>query len=274
MTDIARIQNYYDDFDEWARLDTASGRLVFERMCALLKRHLPSNCPILDLGCGPGRYAIELAQNGHCVALGDLSPRLLQVAREKIEEAGIADMIDSIDEVNAVDLGIYPDEGFDAVLAMGPFYHLGSEDDRKQATSEITRVLKPSGLVFVDFIPRLTGVKWLIDRYVADPTQVTSETFTETFKSGVFRNAAPRGFQEGYYAEADEIRQLFESVGFVSREIVSLRSIASMHEEALLEVRQKNPELYAEIVSAMDDAATDPRVIALSGNAVYIGRKG
>ncbi|MHC4984982.1 MAG: class I SAM-dependent methyltransferase [Planctomycetota bacterium] len=274
MTDIDRIQNYYGEFDEWGRLDTPDGQIVLERMSALLARFLQPGGRILDLASGPGRYAIELARNGHRVALGDLCPRLLQIAREKIEEAGVANMIDSIDEINAIDLGIYPDEGFDAVLAMGPFYHLGSEDERGQAAREIARILKPNGLVFVDFIPRLTGVKGLIERYAADPEQVTPEALAEAFRSGVFRNAAPRGFQEGYYAEADEIRELFESVGFISQEIVSLRSIAFMHEEALLEVRQKSPELYAEVVSIMDKTASDPRVIAMSGSAVYIGHKG
>ncbi len=273
MTDIDRIQNYYSEFDEWSRLDTAEGQITFERICSLLDKNLKPNSRILDLAGGPGRYAIELAKKGHRVALADITPSLLDIARKKITEAGVGDRIESIDENNAVDLGIYPDAGFDTVLAMGPYYHLSCAEDRSQITREISRVLKPGGLVFADFIPRLTGVKWLIERYAADPEQVTAEAFAETYRTGVFRNAAPRGFQEGYYAEADEIRSLFESVGFVSQEIVSLRSIASMHEKALAEVRQSCPELYAEYVSVMDETARDPRVIAMSGNAIYVGQK-
>ncbi len=273
MTDINKIINYYGGFDEWGRLDTPDGQMTLERTIDLFERYLQPNSRILDLACGPGRFAIELASRGHRIAMGDLSPRLLEIAREKIEEAGVADNIESIDEYNAVDLGIYPDDGFDAVLAMGPFYHLGSEAERHRVAGEMARVLKPNGLVFVDFIPRLGGVKWLIERFASDPEQVTAETFAETYRTGVFRNASQRGFQEGYYAESDEIRQMLESVGFSSQEIVSLRSIASMHEQALAIVREKSPELYATVIAVMDETARDPRVIAMSGNAIYVGQK-
>ena len=273
MTDLDKVRSYYDGFDEWARLDTPDGQLIVERTCALFDRYLTGQQRILDLACGPGRFAIELARRGHRVAMADLSPRLLAIARERIAEAGVADNIESIDQNNAVDLSIYEDASFDAVLAMGPFYHLGLADQRRTAAGEVARVTKPGGLVFVDFIPRLTGLKWLIERYATDPTQVTVENFSEAVETGFFRNSAGHGFQEGYYAEVDEIRELFESAGFAGLEAVSMRGIASMHTNALWQARQSNPELYAQYMALLDKTAADPQVIATSGNAMYVGRR-
>ena len=55
MTDMDKIVGYYGQFDEWGRLDTPSGQVVFERTCSLFDRHLQPDSRILDLACGPGR---------------------------------------------------------------------------------------------------------------------------------------------------------------------------------------------------------------------------
>src|ERR1700733_13265223 len=98
-TDADRVREYYSRFDEWARLDSASGALEFQRACKLLDKHLPSCARILDLGGGPGRYSMQLARRGHRVVLADLSATMLETARRKLAEAGVIDHIESIDEV-------------------------------------------------------------------------------------------------------------------------------------------------------------------------------
>src|SRR5204863_7793335 len=156
---------YYSGFDEWGRLESPAGALEFSRTMQILHAHLASSSRILDLGGGPGRYAIELAKRGHRVVLADLSPELLEQARARI--ASLPDVrgrIDSVDEVSAEDLGRYADESFEAVAAFGPFYHLVSERERASAAREIARVLKVGGLTFVAFVPRITGIVGLIGR--------------------------------------------------------------------------------------------------------------
>ncbi|SPE30071.1 Methyltransferase type 11 [Candidatus Sulfopaludibacter sp. SbA6] len=45
---------------------------------------------VLDLCCGPGRHAVELARRGFAVTGVDRSPFLLERARERASEAGVA----------------------------------------------------------------------------------------------------------------------------------------------------------------------------------------
>lgn len=45
---------------------------------------------ILDVGCGPGRHAVEFAQRGVDVVGIDISPEFLGVARERAKEAGVS----------------------------------------------------------------------------------------------------------------------------------------------------------------------------------------
>ena len=97
---------------------------------------------MLDCGGGPGRYAIELARQGYEVVLFDLSAGNLALAREKAAEAGVAL---TFVQGTALDLSRFADGEFDAVLLMGPLYHLLEESERRQALAEAYRVPDPAG---------------------------------------------------------------------------------------------------------------------------------
>lgn len=264
------MRAYYSRFREWERLDSPSGALEFQRALSLLDAHVTPNSRVLDLGGGPGRYAVELARRGHRVVIADVSPTLLETARGKVAESAIADRIDSIDEVNATDLGQYASDRFDSVLAFGPFYHLLAAEEREAAAREIGRVLAPGGLAFVAFIPLLSGIAGLIERAATQPEQVPADGMTTTLSGGVFRSGTSTGFQEGYYARPSEILNLFESNGFEGLETVSLRSLANGIEEALAAL---TGSVAAEAQRIVAEVAHDPAIVATSGHAVLVARK-
>lgn len=269
----ARVVRYYDTFNEWARLDTPAGILELERTLAIVMPHLGAGSRILDLGGGPGRYTIELAQAGHRVCLADLSPRLLEIARQKIAEHGVAEQVESVTCVNATDLGAYTSGSFDAVLALGPFYHLTSAADRQSAASEVCRVLKPGALAAIAFMPRLTGIAGLIARAANIPEQVPPAALAEAWSDGVFHNGTSGGFQEGYFAQPEDIRTLFASLGVCPVGIYSIRGVAAGQEQALLHIRETSPELHRQFIQILADTARREEVIALGGHALYLGRR-
>ena len=272
-TDFKRVRKYYAQGKEWNRLESPAGRLEFLRTMALLDEYLPDRSRILDLGGGPGRFTVTLAKAGHRVSLADICPELLEMAEQKIREHGVSPQVESIDEVNAVDLSRYHDGTFDAVLALGPFYHLLDGDERKASANEIGRVLRPEGLVFTAFIPRLSGVAGLIGRAAVSPEQVSSESFGTLLSAGTFRNRTLGSFQEGYCPTVDELIALFESSGFVTLSVQSLKGIAQGSEEALFEVQQNDPELFDTMVGSIADTAENRSVIDLGEHALYIGRE-
>ena len=117
------VRAYYASFSEreWARLENPDdGAVEFAITCHTLATYLPPDARVLDIGGGPGRYAIWLAQRGHRVVLADLSPELLSIARAKIERTGVDTMVEDIVEADACDLSLWADESFDAVLSLGP----------------------------------------------------------------------------------------------------------------------------------------------------------
>ncbi|MCI8344454.1 MAG: class I SAM-dependent methyltransferase [Clostridia bacterium] len=117
-------------------------------------KYLPSKAKILDLGGAAGAYTIPLAKKGYEMYLADLSEKLIDQAKEQIEKENI-EKVKSCDIVNAIDLSIYENEQFDAVLLFGPLYHLLTIEERQKSIKEINRVLRKGGLVFASFIPYL-----------------------------------------------------------------------------------------------------------------------
>ena len=64
-------------------------RLEFESTMRLVERYFPKDGSVADIGCGPGRYSIEMLKRGYRVTLVDLSEESLEIARRKMAELGL-----------------------------------------------------------------------------------------------------------------------------------------------------------------------------------------
>lgn len=272
MTNFEKVRNYYKSFDEQKRLlSSNSGRLEFETTMEILKKNLPEKAAILDLGGGAGAYSFPLAAEGYEVYLADLSEDLIDKAKEygKTQNACPG----AYDVRNATDLSAYQDEQFDVVILLGPLYHLLEEAERKQCVAEIRRVLKPGGLVFAGFIPRLSGSIGIVDRYFNHPGQVNEEILQRVFETGKFSNLLDVGFQEGYYPTVDQIEDLFSANGFQKKLMRSLRGFGYEKEDALYRLETENPEMFKTAMKLLNDTSEQKAIIEMCGHAIYVGCK-
>ncbi|TAK65295.1 MAG: methyltransferase domain-containing protein [Dehalococcoidia bacterium] len=75
---MTNVERYYDGaaHNEWIRPDR--DRVEFAVTLRAFDEYLPpAPARVLDIGGGPGRYAIELTQRGYEVALADISEAAL-----------------------------------------------------------------------------------------------------------------------------------------------------------------------------------------------------
>ena len=271
MTDFDRVREYYKNFDENNRLiNDNSGKLEYEMTMKSLNKYLPKTGVILDLGGATGVYSFPLAKKGYKVYLADLSPKLIEQAKDKVENEK-EDNIVSCDVVNAIDLSIYNDEQFDAVLLFGPLYHLLEEEERNKCIKEVNRVLKTGGIVLASFIPYLSGSIAIIDRYIRHPEQVNTKNLKETFNSGKFNNYAKKGFQEGYYPPSKEIEKLFKKNNFEQVALFSIRGFGYEKEDQLYKIDDK--DMFNEIINLIEQTSSFPEIIEMCGHAMFIGKK-
>jgi SAM-dependent methyltransferase len=153
ITPDAAMRAHYALGKEQSRLDEPKAVLEFERTKEILLRALPPvPATVADIGGGPGRYALWLTGLGYHVEHRDITPLHVEQARAAGVQARLAD-------ARRLDLA---DSSVDAVLLLGPLYHLVEPADRIRALQEARRVVRPGGPVFAAVIsrwaPRLDGV--------------------------------------------------------------------------------------------------------------------
>lgn len=149
------ILAYYAGGMEQTRLSSGEGLLEYLRTSELLTHYLPQPpAIILDVGGGAGVYALPLAMQGYEVHLIDPVPlHIEQAARASQEQQA---------PLRTIELGDarslrWPEASFDAVLLLGPLYHLPEREDRLKALREARRVLRPGGVIFAASISRFTS---------------------------------------------------------------------------------------------------------------------
>ncbi|MGO9081926.1 MAG: class I SAM-dependent methyltransferase [Streptosporangiaceae bacterium] len=152
------LDAYYGRGEEQDRLSAgARGALEFERTVDIVLRHLPAPPTLVaDVGGGPGRYSLWLAGLGYRVEHRDIMPlHVRQLATSVGQGAAITTRVG---DARNLDLA---DESVDAVLLLGPLYHLPRRADRLAALREARRVVRRGGPVFAAAIsrwaPRLDG---------------------------------------------------------------------------------------------------------------------
>lgn len=99
---------------------------------------------VLDAGCGPGLYAEELVARGAEVVAFDHSPKMVDLARNRLGDGAMVRVHDLTDSLDWLE-----DESFDAALLALVIHHL---DDRIAALRELHRVLRPGARLVVSTV--------------------------------------------------------------------------------------------------------------------------
>ncbi|MBA4384578.1 MAG: hypothetical protein C0410_07560 [Anaerolinea sp.] len=266
MLPKTHIEGFYDDNAqrEWDRLDRHRMELAVTLMA--LDEYLPPSADVLDIGGGPGRYAIELTRRGHTVTLLDLAQANLDLAAQKAVEAEVK--LHGAVHGNALDLSAFADGTFDVALLMGPLYHLISLEDRKRCIQEAKRVLKPGGVLFAAFINRY-GV--FVDAAAKYPQDVFDrrELWEGIWRDGV--NPPPHdSFTDAYFAMPGEIVPFIEAKGFTTLNLLGLEGIVSGHEDS---VNALTGDAWTYWVKLNYAYAQDSALHAASQHLLYVGRK-
>ena len=218
----AEVHAYYERDEERERLSAALGVVEFERTKEIIARHLPAPPAIVaDVGGGPGRYSIWLAKAGYRVHIG-ISCHSTWSTRGEMQ---LRRTSRSTQEGDARDLDL-PDASVDAVLLLGPLYHLPQQADRIAALREAKRIVRAGGFVFVAAISRwaarLHGV--LIERVHEEFPEVL-ELLREVERSGRLPPLREGAFA-GYTHRPRELRAEARAAGLDPLYLVGVEGLA------------------------------------------------
>lgn len=145
-------------FAEWSRLEaTAYGRLQAIIHTDFIQRYVKPGDRVLDAGSGPGRFAIEIARVGATVTVLDISGGQLELARQKIAEAGLTDYVKQYIEADISDLSLFPGGCFDCVVCYGGALSYVCEN-RFKASAELMRVTRQDGTILISVMSKLGSI--------------------------------------------------------------------------------------------------------------------
>ena len=222
------IQSYYGSAEEDSRLTTrsAGGRLELARTRELVSARLAPASRVLDVGGATGVHSTWLAAAGHHVTLID-------PVQSQVEAAAAIGTFEAVTgDARALPA---PDASVDAVVLLGPLYHLIGREDRMLALSEARRVLRPGGVLFAQAIGRLPA---FVNAVLIRGCEAIDENDLRVLRTGVWTNPGP-GFPGGHFHTAAELRAEVEEAGFAD---VALRGLEGPN-VGVLEFLEPDPGL-------------------------------
>ncbi|MFF8957858.1 class I SAM-dependent methyltransferase [Streptomyces sp. NPDC014894] len=117
----------------------------------------PAGSRVLDLCCGPGLFLVPLAERGHKVTGVDLSPAMLERARDLCDRAGAAVDLVRADMLDHVEPGAY-----DVILnVFTSFGYFADPADNLRVLRNARRSLAPGGQLIVDVMGKEVLAGWI-----------------------------------------------------------------------------------------------------------------
>lgn len=126
---------------------------------------LPVESAILDLYCGYGRHALELAKRDFQVIGIDDNISFLEIARQKAAEISINASFEQRDMRR-----LCYDQQFDAVINMFAAFGFFSDAENEQVINSIHKALKPGGVLLIDLLNKDWMIKNNLTRYWRHPS--------------------------------------------------------------------------------------------------------
>lgn len=265
--DVRDIAAFYSSDPERESGRLERHQLEHDLTWRYLNQYLPKQGSILEVGAATGRYTLELARRGYALTAVDLSATLIERCRRNLANEGLERQVRLV-VADARDLGQVTERGFDAVLLMGPLYHLVEEADRKAALREVHDRMREGGVIFTSFISRF-GIMGDLLKNLPDWIEKQAEV-QSLLSRGRRPDDSPRGGFRGYFARVSEIAPLHEAIGFEAITVVGVEPAISADDESYNRLEGRQRQLWLDLLY---EISAERSILGGSRHLLYVGKK-
>ena len=262
---------HYTQGNEASRLEIGCFQIERVRTQELILRHLPSPpAVIVDAGGGPGAYACWLASKGYQVHLVDPVPKHIEQARKASSQQPTHPLA-SANLGDARQLK-HAEAGIDAVLLLGPLYHLTERADRVDALREAHRVLRLGGMIWAAGISRFAPLFGsLAEGMFDDPA--FGPILARDLEEGQHRNPTtnPAYFTDAYFHRPGELSRELLAAGFHVVEVVAIEGPCWLARD--FERLWSDPQQREHLLDVVRKIEREPSIIGASAHVMAVGRK-
>jgi SAM-dependent methyltransferase len=258
------IAEYYRQGVEEERLTTGRGRLEYLRTLDVLSRVLPpAPARVLDVGGATGVYAAALAGAGYRVHVVDPVPG--HVERSAARPGVTAELGDARDLAR-------DDASADAVLLLGPLYHLPERADRLRAWREAARVVRPGGVVAGALISRYASMfDGFTQGFYAHPAFLPM--VEQALSGGRHDNPRhhPHWFTTAYFHRPEEVAPEMREAGLAEPRLLAVEGPVWM--AGRLDTILDDPPELAVLMELMRQEEAEPSLLGASAHLLGVGRR-
>jgi SAM-dependent methyltransferase len=264
---ISDIQAYYDGC-----VEKENGRLEQHQQerditWRYLGKYLPARGSILEIGAATGAYTIPLAKRGYNITSVDLAPKLIEVCKKRVLEERLEKKVTCL-VADARDLSGVTSTNYDAVLLMGPLYHLVLKEDREKAVQEAYNRLKSGGVIFSAFVSRY-GIWGDVMKNVPQMIEAQADVQSVIGRGRDSDNPSPEISFRAYFAKVSEVNALHKNAGFKKLVLVGIEP-AGVADEIYNSLQGTRRQLWLDLLFSI---STEKSIIGASNHLLYIGVK-
>jgi SAM-dependent methyltransferase len=261
---------HYDQVDEDSRLQQGWFPLELARTQELILRSLqPAPATVLDVGGGSGVYSAWLASLGYETYLVDLVPKHIEQAQSRSARQAKAIAGMRVGDARHLEEN---DGSADAVLLLGPLYHLTERGDRIASLQEAFRVLRPGGMVFAVAISHFASLfDSLRNGFFAEP--LFAPILERDLADGQHRNETgnPQYFTTAFFHRPAELSRELIAAGFRVEEVVAIEGPGWLARD--FDDLWTDRSLRERLLQSIRKVEREPSILGASPHILAVGRK-
>ena len=262
-----KVKEYYNQYIAYE--DRRLEENVFEIPVTMkyIEKYVRPGDKILDVACGTGRYAKLLLENGYRLGLNDLSEKNMELTLERtgkhpgILHASVSD---------ALKADIWDAEQWDAILLLGPLYHLIQRKNRLKVLKKAHLAVREKGIVFSAFMSRTAALLYGIKN---NPSGILrpdgAVRLWETGSDKEFVEGT-RWFTHAYFSFPEEIDPLIREAGLNPLHLAGVEGIFGENMELF---HQLEEELKSKWMRFVMDHCEDIHMVQSSKHLLSISQR-